>query len=73
LVATLILWSGRRKYVHQPARGADPHSFLKVVWTALKAGGAGAAVAALGVIGAGYSLSRIGALGLVPAVCLALV
>ena len=73
LVATLILWSGRAKYVHQPARGANPHSFLKVVWTALKAGGAGAAIAALGVVGALYSLSQIGGLGLVPAVCLALV
>lgn len=73
LVATLVLWSGRRQYVHQPARGADPHSFLKVVWTALKAGGAGAAVAALGALGAAYSLAQIPALGLVPAVCLALV
>jgi POT family proton-dependent oligopeptide transporter len=72
-VATLILWSGRQRYVHEPARGADPHSFIKVVWTALKSGGAGAAVAALGVIGAIYSLSQIGGLGLVPAVCLALV
>ncbi|MCE4538223.1 oligopeptide:H+ symporter [Pelomonas sp. P7] len=73
LVATLVLWAGRQKYVHQPARGANPHSFLKVVWTALKAGGAGAAVAALGAVGALYSLSRIDGLGLVPAVCLALV
>ena len=73
LVATLILWSGRRKYVHQPACGANPHSFLKVVWTALKAGGAGAAVAAVGVVGAAYSLSQIDGLGLVPAVCLAMV
>lgn len=73
LIATLIFWSGRQKYVHQPARGANPDSFIKVVWTALKAGGAGAAVAALGVIGALYSLSQIGGLGLVPAVCLALV
>ncbi|CAM4221866.1 oligopeptide:H+ symporter [Roseateles saccharophilus] len=72
-VATAILWSGRAKYVHAPARGANPHSFLKVVWTALKAGGTGAMVAALGVIGAGYSLGQIGGLGLVPAVCLALV
>jgi len=73
LAATVILWSGRKKYVHQPARGANPDSFLKVVLTALKAGGLGAGVAALGVIGAVYSLSQIGGLGLVPAVCLALV
>jgi len=73
LAATLILWGGRRKYVHQPAQGANPHSFLKVVWTALKGGGAGAAVAAVGVLGACYALSRYDGLGLVPAVCLALV
>jgi POT family proton-dependent oligopeptide transporter len=72
-VATLILWSGRKKYVHEPARGGNPHSFLKVVWTALKAGGLGAGVALLGVIGAVYALSQIEALSLVPAVCLAMV
>lgn len=72
-LATLILWSGRKKYVHQPPRGANPHSFLKVVWTALKAGGTGMAVAALGLVGAAYSLSRMGSLGFVASVCLALV
>ena len=72
-LATLILWSGRKKYVHQPARGANPHSFLKVVWTALKAGGLGMGVAALGLVGAAWSLSQIPSLGFVAAVCLALV
>ncbi len=72
-LATLILWSGRQKYVHQPARGANPHSFLKVVWTALKGGGLGLGVAALGLVGAAYSLSQMASLGFVPAVCLALV
>ncbi len=72
-LATLIFWSGRKTYVHVPPRGANPHSFLKVVWTALKAGGLGLAVAALGVIGAAVSLSQIGSLGFVAAVCLALV
>jgi len=72
-IATLILWSGRRKYVHQPARGANPHNFLKVVGTALKAGSLGMGVAAVGALGAAYSLSRMGDLGFVPAVCLALV
>lgn len=73
LLATLILWSGRKKYVHQPARGANPHSFLKVVWTALQGGRLGMGVAALGLLLAAYSLSQIASLGLVPAVCLALV
>ncbi len=72
-LATLILWSGRKKYVHQPARGANPHSFLWVVWTALKAGGLGMAVAALGLLGAAVSLSRMGSLGIVASVCLSLV
>ncbi|MFG6468749.1 oligopeptide:H+ symporter [Roseateles sp. BYS87W] len=72
-LATLILWSGRHKYVHEPARGANPHSFLKVVLTALKAGGLGLSVAVLGLGLAAYSLSQMGSLGFVPAVCLALV
>lgn len=72
-LATLIFWSGRKKYVHQPPRGANPHSFLKVVWTALKAGGLGMAVAMLGLLGAAVSLSQMGSLGLVASVCLALV
>ena len=73
LAATLILWSGRKKYVHQPARGANPHSFLKVVLTALKAGGLGLAVAVIGLLGAAYSLSQMASLGFVAAACLALV
>ena len=72
-LATLILWSGRKKYVHQPPRGANPHSFMWVVWTALKAGGAGMAVAGLGLLLAAYALSQMASLGFVAAVCLALV
>ncbi|MDR7295773.1 POT family proton-dependent oligopeptide transporter [Pelomonas aquatica] len=72
-LATLILWSGRKKYVHQPPRGANPHSFMWVVWTALKSGGLGMTVAALGVLLAAYSLGQMGSLGFVAAVCLALV
>ncbi len=72
-LATLIFWSGRKKYVHQPARGANPHNFLKVVWTALKAGNLGLGVAAVGMLAAAYSLSRMGDLGFVAAVCLAMV
>jgi POT family proton-dependent oligopeptide transporter len=73
LIATLILWSGRKMYVHQPARGANPHSFLMVVLTALKAGALGQAVAFIGLLGAAWSLSQIGSLGFVAAACLALV
>jgi POT family proton-dependent oligopeptide transporter len=73
LIATLILWSGRKMYVHQPARGANPHSFLMVVLTALKAGALGQAVAFIGLLGAAWSLSQIDSLGFVAAACLALV
>ncbi|RAP58114.1 oligopeptide:H+ symporter [Oleiagrimonas sp. MCCC 1A03011] len=34
-IATVIFWSGRRKYVVVPPVASDPHSFLKVVRTAL--------------------------------------
>ncbi len=72
-VATLILWSGRKQYVHQPPRGANPHSFIWVVWTALKSGGLGMGVALLGVVGAAVSLSQMASLGIVASVCLAMV
>lgn len=38
-IATLIFWSGRKKYVHVPPAAANPHSFLHVVRTALFAPG----------------------------------
>lgn len=72
-LATLILWSGRKKYVHQPPRGANPHSFIWVVWTALQRGGLGLAIAAVGLLLAAYSLSQMASLGVVASVCLALV
>ncbi|UUZ47266.1 MFS transporter [Massilia sp. B-10] len=34
-IATLIFWSGRKKYVHLPPSPPDPHSFLNVCRTAL--------------------------------------
>ncbi|MBH9552279.1 MFS transporter [Inhella sp. 4Y17] len=73
-LATLIFWLGRKRYVHTPVqRDGNPHGFLKVVLSALRAGGAGTAVALLGVGGAVWSLTAIPQLGLVAAVCLALV
>ncbi len=41
LVATVVLWSGRKRYVMVPPSPADPHSFLRVVWTALTTPAAG--------------------------------
>lgn len=72
-LATLIFWSGRKQYVHMPPRGANPHSFLQVVLTALKSGGLGLAIAVLGLVGAGFSLTLIHSHGFVVAACLALV
>ncbi|MBV8504039.1 MAG: MFS transporter [Paucibacter sp.] len=72
-IATVIFWSGRHKYVHvKPTTHEDPNSFLKVVRTALGGGGAGLAVTLLGVVLALYAVSCFEALGLVAALCLAL-
>jgi POT family proton-dependent oligopeptide transporter len=35
-IATIIYWAGRRHYVIVPPTGPNPHSFLKVVFSALK-------------------------------------
>lgn len=35
-LATFIFWLGRKHYTEVPATGRDPHSFLRVVWTALQ-------------------------------------
>jgi len=78
LIATVVFWAGRNKYVHVPPAPRDPHSFWHVVRTALFAhapgeGRAGLAVAAFGWLGAIVAIAAIGSLGLVTAGCLALV
>ncbi|MGH8028655.1 MAG: MFS transporter [Arenimonas sp.] len=56
LIATIIFWLGRRKYVRvPPTRGLDPHSFANVARTALITqapgqGRAGYAIAVFGVV-----------------------
>ncbi|MBV8603522.1 MAG: MFS transporter [Pelomonas sp.] len=72
-VATLVFWAGRRRYVNVAPRGRDPHGFLAVVLTALRGGGAGTALAGVGLLGAAWSLAQMDALGFVAAACLALV
>ncbi len=51
-IATLIFWLGRRQYVHVPPVANDPHSFLRVVRTALLGHGygAGTLLAGTGVV-----------------------
>jgi len=39
-VATIVFWMGRKKYVHVPPTGANPHSFLRVIWSGLTGNGA---------------------------------
>src|SRR5690606_16498294 len=67
-IATVIFWAGRRKYVHVPPVRRDPHSFLRVLQTALFAhepgqGRPGLPIAAIGVLLAVVSLAFIGRLG----------
>lgn len=54
-IATLIFWAGRKKYVHEPPSPRDPHSFLRVLRSALLgvrpgSGRPGLAIAAAGVV-----------------------
>jgi len=79
LVATIVFWAGRGRYVRVAPPPHDPHSFLRVVWTALTErtpeGRAGLHVAVLGlVLGLGaVGLAFTSWLELVPAICLGLV
>jgi len=77
-IATIVFWSGRKKYVHVPPAPADPHSFMRVARSALLArrpgsGRPGLAVALLGAAGAVASLAMSPAWGFVIAACTALV
>jgi POT family proton-dependent oligopeptide transporter len=74
-IALLIFWMGRNKYVQVPPSPPDPHSFMRVVRTALAAGGAGKAVALVGALLAAGAMALwpMGRLEFVPAFCLALV
>ena len=63
-IATVVFWTGRKKYINLPPAPPDPHSFTRVARTALmtsKPGAlpAGLIVATLGVAGAIFSLSQI--------------
>ncbi|MEO7198722.1 MAG: MFS transporter, partial [Dokdonella sp.] len=79
-IATVIFWSGRKKYVHLPPTPSNPHSFLHVVRDALlapardgKPGRPGLWLAAVGVLLALLAFAFIGTLGFVSSFCLALV
>jgi len=77
-IATLVFWSGRKKYVHVPPSAADPDSFIRVARSALLArrdgqGRPGLAVALLGAAGAVAALAMTPGWGFVIAACTALV
>ena len=78
LLATIVFWAGRRKYVHVPPAPSNPHSFLRVVRTALAtpqagSGRPGLVVATIGGVLALVAFAFMGSLGFVAAFCLALV
>src|SRR3546814_9429056 len=65
-VATVIFWAGRNKYVHVPPATSNPHSFLRVVRTALFAQGSGRmglVVAGLGSVLALVALASLHEIG----------
>lgn len=79
-IATFVFWLGRKHYVMVPPVGnSDPHSFSKVVRTALLARdgrgalGPGYWIAAAGVLLAAASFALMPTLGFVICACLALV
>ena len=74
LIATIVFWSGRKKYVNPPPSPPHPHSFMNVVRTALLSRGTGharpgLAVASLGVVLAVASLGLTPLIGFVIAFC----
>lgn len=78
LLATLIFWAGRHRYVHAPPAPPNPDSFLRVVRTALVTRAPGQPRFGLGVAAVGAALAlaafaAVGSLGFVAAFCLALV
>ena len=72
-IATLVLWLGRRTYVRLPPAPADPDSFLRVAFSALRGGGVGAVLAGGGVVGFFLSFLLLPTFGFVATACLALV
>ena len=78
LVATVVLWLGRKRYVMVPVAPQNPNSFMRVVRTALfstspGAGRAGLYVAIAGCVLAAASFSLQYWLDFVPVFCLAVV
>jgi POT family proton-dependent oligopeptide transporter len=71
-VSTVILWAGRRSYVMMPPAPSDPDSFANVAHTALFSSAPGRMLAAMAATTALASLLLIPSLGVVIALCSAL-
>ncbi|MCA9491686.1 MAG: MFS transporter, partial [Myxococcales bacterium] len=72
--ATVVFWLGRHHYVRvAPRPEADPHGFFRVCLSSIRSSGMGTGLAALGVLLALLGLATGPWLGVVPALCLALV
>lgn len=72
-ISTVILWAGRKKYVMVPPTPPDPHSFLNVSRTAIRAAAPGKIFLGLGLALAAVALALTPKLGFVIAACMALV
>ncbi len=72
-IATMVFWAGRRHYVMVPPAPPNPHSFLNVSRTALASGLPGRVLAGTGLVLAAIALACAAKLGLVIALCTALV
>lgn len=78
LIATIVFWSGRTKYVHVPPTPREPHSFMNVVRTALTTEVPGQArngyyMAVFGALLAVGTFFLTPKIGIVAVLCLALV
>ncbi|MQR00052.1 POT-type proton-dependent oligopeptide transporter [Glaciimonas soli] len=79
LISTIVFWMGRNKYVMvEPTKVVDPHSFTRVMRTALMTtvpgqGRPGYWMAVAGTVLAVASFALISTLGIVPVLCIALV
>ncbi len=72
-ISTVVLWLGRKHYVLVPPAPPNPDSFLKVARTALAAGRTGLVLAGLGGVVAFAALVAAPQIGVVIALCTALV
>jgi proton-dependent oligopeptide transporter, POT family len=73
LIATVVFWAGRKRYVNVPPTPPNKDSFLRVAWTALRGGGAGTLLAIAGGVLALGSIALLQWLDYVPVACIILV